>query len=159
MSETVQEVRKDLSDYYSQIFEDFGMSPTMIQIYLSLFFSREPLGLQEISKDTGYSISTVSQTGDLLDKYTDVRKFKKPGSKKIYYECTHDIKKAVRKKMTGQRELIQGVIKVLEKSESKLDKEKDAEATWVKENLTKLKKDYVRVDKMLGVLESMHLIG
>ena len=159
MSEIIGEVRQDIEEQYTKFFEDFGMSPTLIKIYMSLFFSKEPLGLSEISQDTGYSNSTICQTVDMLVRYTDIRKFKKPGSKKIYYECTHDIKKAVRKKMGGQREMIQTLIRVLKESEEKLDDSKDDDADRMKGHIIKLRKDYEKMDKVFALLMTMQIIG
>lgn len=158
MSEIIQEVKGDITDVYSQIFEDLGINPTMIQVYMEVFFAEEPIGLQEIAKGTGYSMSTICKTMDFLERMTDIRKFKKPGSKKIYYECMHDIKKAMRKKVGEQRQIIKQLLSVLAQSEAKLKASGDERDVAVSAHVTKLKKDYEKVDKLLGLLISMHLI-
>ncbi|MFH1404223.1 MAG: hypothetical protein ABIH11_08150 [Candidatus Altiarchaeota archaeon] len=158
MSGVVCEVREEVTRHYAGIFEEMGLSSTMIDIYMSLFFSKEPMGLQEIAGDTGYSVSTVCNTIDLLVKYTDVRKFKKPGSKKIYYECTHDIKKAMRNKISGHQDMIRGLINVLKESEEKLVGDDDPDAERIRGDIGKLRKDYEKIDKIISLLITMKLI-
>ena len=148
-----------MTRYYAGMLQEFGMKPTLVEVYLSIFFSSEPMGLSDISGETGYSKSTVCKMMDVLTKYTDIRRFKKPGSKKIYYECAHDIKQAVRRKMGSQRQLITGLIRILNESEEKLAQDQGAEAERIKTDLMRLRKDYERVDKMLGVLMAMKIIG
>ncbi|MFC2162038.1 GbsR/MarR family transcriptional regulator [Candidatus Altiarchaeota archaeon] len=159
MQETIREVKGDITEHYTKLFEEFGMNPTMIKVYMSLFFSKEPLGLQELADDTGYSVSTICQTADLLEKYVDVRKFKNPGSKKSYYECQHDIKTAMRKKFGGMREMMQDLVRVLKESEEKLKTADDEETKRISGHITKLRKDYEKADKLFAILMTMNIIG
>ncbi|MBD3389059.1 MAG: hypothetical protein GF416_08225 [Candidatus Altiarchaeales archaeon] len=117
------------------------------------------MGLQEIADDTGYSVSTVCKNVNILERMTDVRRFKKPGSKKIYYECQHDIKKALRKKIVEQRGMVQSLVDILKDSDERLRNDEDPDSERIRKDLEKLRKDYEKVIKLLDIMSAMKLIG
>jgi DNA-binding transcriptional regulator GbsR (MarR family) len=50
-----------------------------------LFIEPEEMSLEEISIETGYSLSAVSTAMKNLSQFHIVRRFKKPGSKKAFF--------------------------------------------------------------------------
>lgn len=159
MSEIIDEVKNDVTEHYGKIMESMGMTTTITDAYMTVFFSKEPLGLQEIAEQTGYSVSTICNTMDTLSSYTDIEKFKKPGSKKIYYKCAHDIKKAMRKKLGTHKIMIKELVRTLEESGEKLGNDKNPEAKRVQKDLEKMHKDYEKMVKVLDILITMRIIG
>ncbi|MCX6694972.1 MAG: hypothetical protein NTU61_01585 [Candidatus Altiarchaeota archaeon] len=142
MSKITQEVEREITEDFIEIYERLGVNPVLVRTYMKLFFSTEPLGLKELSEKTGYSISSVCATLDLMEKMMDVKKFKKPGSKKVYYECEHKTTSIMGKKIVQADNQIQMLITILKKAESKLDSDKSPESKLICENLKKVRKDY-----------------
>ena len=125
MTEILEDVERDISDKFMEFTDVFGINPTIMKVYTTLFFSLEPLGLSEIAKKTGYSVSTVCNNVAIAEKLLDVRKIKKPGSKKVFFECQHDVGIIERKKSKHIKHQMESVIRVLKSSEKKLSKSKD----------------------------------
>lgn len=156
MTDNITEAEKAVTDKFVKTAGGYGLSPTIAKIYMTLFFSTEPIGLKEISEKTGYSISTVCGALDLVERIMDIRKFQKPGSKKIYYECQHNVLLAMHKKLNESRKQIQPLIQVLGDALDKLGGDKSPKATKVKEYLTQLKKDYETYASMIDRLSEVH---
>ena len=142
MSKTTEEVKRDVTGGAVEILSSFGMSPTVTQLYLELFFSGEPLGLKELSGRTGYSVSTVCTSMDLLESMLDVRKFTKPGSKKVYYICEHDTKPVFHKKWMMSHKALHSIIEKLGAAEARLRDDRSPEAKSMRAYVAKLRMDY-----------------
>ncbi len=139
-------------DRYAKIFSSWGINPTVSRVYFTIFLSTEPLGLKEISDETGYSVSTVSNVMEILERMTDIRRFKKPGSKKIYYECQHDFLLVQKKKFQqayGQMHAVKGLFK---ESEEKLQGEDDPESVKVRGYMKQAYDDLQKVEELLAEL-------
>ncbi len=155
MSDVVLEVKRDLTEEFTNMSEFLGINQTMVRIYMTLFFSEEPLGLKEISKETGYSTSTVCNTMNVVEAMMDVRRFQKPGSKKIYFECFHDLKYVQNKKITRAIEQIKSLTQKVEEAQEKLKTSKDPKAEKIKENLKELTGAYGKFMKFLPLMEKI----
>ena len=153
MSSTTDEIMRELTDTLVEAFAGSGMNPTISRIYMGLFLAKKPQGLKEISEKTGYSVSTILGKMEVLDRFTDIRKFKQPGSKKIYYKCDHDIPSIMVKKIRNGKRLTQLMIDELKEAEEKLAKQKTPEAEDMMKKLVKMRRDYedfnILTDKML----------
>ena len=154
MSNVVEEVERDITERYMKLSEFIGIDPTMVKVYMAIFFSTKPLGLKDISDKTGYSISTISNSMNAVERMADVRRFKTPGSKKVYFECLHDFQLIQRKKMQESQKLIRPIITEFKMAEEKLAKEKDPEAIRVRENILQLRKGAEKMDKVIDKINS-----
>ena len=138
MSKATEKVREKVTEELVGMFGDMGMNPTVIKIYLSVFFAEGPVGLSEISKDTGYSLSTISNTMEIIERMFDVRSFKKPKSKKIYYECHYDIYEIIRKRLLMvQNGFFENSIRMLAESQRELDGDQSPEAAEYRKTISK----------------------
>ena len=152
---TTEEVKNLVTETFVQGFASFGFSPTMSQVYMELFFSDEPIGMKEISEKTGYSVSTVSTCLEHLERFADIRKFTKPGSKKIFYECEHDIVSTQTKKFNASKKIIRLMIGSITSAIEKLgDKLPEDEST--KSKLIKMKEDYESMDTLISKVIELH---
>ena len=98
MTDILEDVEREVTEKFMDFTDVLGINPTIMKVYTTLFFSLEPLGLSEIAEKTGYSVSTVCNNVAIAEKLLDVRKIKKPGSKKVFFECQHDISIIERKR-------------------------------------------------------------
>jgi DNA-binding transcriptional regulator GbsR (MarR family) len=142
MSTLVEQIERELSATFVKHFESMGLKHTVAEAYMAVFFSDKPLGLKEISQKTGYSVSTVCTAMDILERLTDVTKTKKPGSKKVYYECLHDISVIQRKKMAEGRRYMEGMISALKAAEGRLMQERGPKADTLRDHIRMMKEDF-----------------
>jgi len=155
MNEKIDRIKKEVIKEFLDASEVFGTKPTYAKLYMTLFFSLQPLGLKELSKETGYSVSTVSQAMDHIEKLTDVRKFKKPGSKKIYFECLNDICLVFEKKFRQFEKMTDHFVEVLEETEEKLSEEDTEEAQEILGRVRKRRKDYEAIREAMENLPEL----
>lgn len=158
MSVAVDEVKEEVTDACMKVMENFGFNPTLMRIYFTIFFAPEELGLKEICEDTGYSVSMISSQMSILERLSDIRKFKKPGSKRIYYECQHDVKIVMKKKMTESMNIIANVTRVLKESDEKLARDKDPESERIRGYLNDMRKEYGKAGIFFKLLRKARLL-
>ena len=157
MSDVVKHVEEHLTEEYMNMSQEFGFNPTIMRVYMILFFSDKPLGLKEISEKTGYSVSTALNAMTIVEKMTDVRHFKKPKSKKTYYECQHNTLEIIRKKISQiQDRCVRVLMKTLKEAESELAKDESPKAQRYRGYIKKMIHDYECCDKVLSAALAMH---
>jgi DNA-binding transcriptional regulator GbsR (MarR family) len=138
-----------------KLFERHGFNPTVMRIYIIIFLSTKPLGLKEISQKTGYSISTVSNTMEIIEGTMDIRKFKNPGSKKTYFECTHDMVQIHKKKMEAARKEAESMTQILKEAEDLLKDENSPDSAIRLEHIIRLRESYEKFHDMFHNFEDM----
>ena len=153
MSDVVFDVEEAVTREWMKSMADFGLNPTLMKIYSTLFFATDALGLAELSEKTGYSTSTICQNMDLLKRLTDIREFKRPGSKKIYYECQHNIKLIQKKKLETLAKQVENLVKVLKESEEKLATVDTDEANVKLGYIKELRTEYEKIISLMQKID------
>jgi len=148
MTKALEEVKKELTEELTQVFDYFGFNTTAVKLYTTLFFSETPLGLDELARKTGYSKSTVCTAMEVVERFFDIRRFKKPGSKRSYYECEHKPDDIIHKRVNGLHLAVHSLTKALERSEKALEREQSARRHL--ENITTFRKSFQNVDAVLN---------
>ncbi len=97
--EELVKIRSEIIDDLAKVSERWGLSGVFGRIHGVLIFSDKPLGLDEISKGSGYSKSSISQSIRLLENIGNVKRTKVPGSKKVLFEAEKDISKNIQNYM------------------------------------------------------------
>ncbi|HHQ44575.1 MAG TPA: hypothetical protein ENN13_00370 [Candidatus Altiarchaeales archaeon] len=149
MSKTTDEVRRELTEKFTLLGNEVGGHDTCSKIYMTLFLSPKPLGLNELAEKTGYSNSTICNAMGILEKLTDVRSFKKPGSKKIYYECEQDLSLILGRKFMELRRMLAYFASALRDAEAKLEKDQSDDAKILLKNISKRRKEYEKYHQMM----------
>lgn len=155
MSDITRRVEKDITGEVIRATNLFGIDETPLKIYMALFFADEPSGLSEISEKTGYSISTVSNNMPLLERLCDVRRFSKPGSKKIYWECFHDVDVIQKKKMREAMRTVQNISNAVDRAFEALGNDDSEKARRIESHLGKWKTAYANIDRVYGMFMKM----
>jgi len=149
MSEITDTVEKNIAEEYEELASYFGFDPTIVRVYMAIFFAEEPIGLKEVSQKTGYSTSTICTMMPKIEDMFDVRKFKKPGSKKNYYECQNNFQSIIEKKLGIMKKFIERVTQNLQECEKLLEESKDKKARIQLGKISKLKESYQRLNAIL----------
>ncbi len=87
----LNEIKKDIYATFADIASSIGYSEIHGRIIAALLVSDGKLSLQELAKETGYSISTISLSLDLLEFLGMIKKIKKVGDRKLYVELQGDL--------------------------------------------------------------------
>lgn len=96
-SKEIQEIEKKIFNTFAEVAKSIGFSPIHGNIIASLLVGGSSLSLQDIAKKTGYSISMVSLSLDLLEILGIIRKVKKPTDRKLYIELEGDLLESLKK--------------------------------------------------------------
>lgn len=107
-----------------------GLDPITAELSLRLFISPKEISLDELAELTGYSLSAVSTKMKLLENFHFVQRIRKPGSKKVYFFITKDLKQIMISKIKLGLDLdvtpiIAQLPKLLAKYESEAEKTKN----------------------------------
>ncbi len=148
MSEITDEVEEEFTAEVMKALNMFGMQETPMKIYMALFFADEALGLSEISENTRYSISTVSNNLPLLESLLDINRFSKPGSKKIYWECQHDVGQIQKKKWNEIMKAVKTITEAIDKANEDLKRDDSDKARNIEGHLAGWKKAYGKIDML-----------
>lgn len=85
--ERLFQARDIMVDAFGRIYAMFGMPEVVGRIYGLLFFSEQPLGLEDIASELEVSKATVSIHIRFLEGMKNVRKVWVKGSRRDYYEA------------------------------------------------------------------------
>jgi len=77
--------REDFKELIAQNLKVEGFDDISSKIVSVLFIEPEEMSLEEISIETGYSLSATSTAMKNLSQYHILRRFRKPGSKKVFF--------------------------------------------------------------------------
>lgn len=72
-----------------------GFSDLTSKIIGILFAEPDEISLEELSKRTGYSLSSISTEVKITERMGLVKRIKKPGSRKVYFSVERDFMKTV----------------------------------------------------------------
>ena len=90
MSTSLVNIRKEFVQGMGEISRFWGFSPVMGQIYGFMYLATEPTTAETIMQELGVSKGNASINLRNLDRWGMVRKSRKPGDRKEYYEVETD---------------------------------------------------------------------
>jgi DNA-binding transcriptional regulator GbsR (MarR family) len=92
-----EEVSKKIFATFAGVASSLGFNEVHGTIIGSVLVANKPVSLQDIAKRTGYSLSSVSISVDLLELIGIVRKIKNLGDRKIYVKLEGDLLDSLKK--------------------------------------------------------------
>lgn len=136
--------------------ELYGLNHSYGQLYGILFFSDEPMSLDEIVADSGYARSTVSTAMQKMDRLHLVHRRPVPGEgKTVFYEAERDFWRIVQEflKHEVQRE-IDIMTRALDSAAERLEAADDERAAADLEKIRSLQTTYERSQRLVDLLTS-----
>ena len=149
MTEVLKKVEEGIARQYEELAGYFGMDPTITRIYMAVFFAEQPIGLEELSERTGYSMSTICTKMPNIEKTFDIVRFKKPGSKKNYNRWENDCRSIIEKRSVILRKFVENMKRTLDEAEELLSSSKDKKARSHLEKIRILKDSYLKMDQII----------
>jgi len=96
MGKKAEEIEREIIDTFASASSFVGYSEAHGKIIGALIVSNGAMSLEEVAKKTGYSVSTISLSIDLLEVLGIVRRVKKRGDRRLYLELDGDILEALK---------------------------------------------------------------
>jgi len=152
----VKEIKRDIYATFADIASSIGYSEIHGRIIAALLVSDKKLSLQELSRETGYSISTISLSLDLLEVLGMIKKIKKVGDRKLYVELQGNLLEGLKRAFLIRiQKDINNTLNKFEEYKNNLKKMKDGEKNSVLKTLNILEKEVKRVDKYISLLQKL----
>jgi len=152
------EIQAEIYEAFSELAKSMGFSPIHGSIIGALIVGGGSLSLQEMSKRTGYSISMISLSLDLLELLDIVKKVKKSRDRNLYIELKGDLLESLKKIFLMRvKKSIQASLEKFEESRKKLEKTDGEKKDDVLRAVMLLEKEIKRLDKYVTLLSEMKL--
>ncbi|MBU0952940.1 MAG: hypothetical protein KKA90_00770 [Nanoarchaeota archaeon] len=91
------QVKRRILETFGEVANSIGYSPLHGQVIGVLLIKGEPVSLQKLASETGYSTSTLSLSLDLLEVLGVIKKIKKTGDRRLYIQLHGDLLGALKK--------------------------------------------------------------
>ena len=144
-----EDPQKRIYQTFSTVATSLGYSDVHGMIIASLVVADKPLCLQDLSKNTGYSLSSISVSLDLLELVGMVRKSKNLGDKKVYATLEGDIIDGVRKAFIFK------IQKEINKTMAEFERHKGSNDPKTQRMISKLEKEVIRLREYLDELSKV----
>ncbi|NIO44655.1 MAG: hypothetical protein GTN36_03835 [Candidatus Aenigmarchaeota archaeon] len=154
----LNEIKKDIYSSFSDIASSIGYSDIHGRIIAALLVSDRKLSLQDLAKETGYSISTISLSLDLLEFLGMIKKIKKVGDRKLYVELQGDILEGLKKAFILKvQKNITDSLNSFEDYKEILKESKDKNKKKVMILLSTLEEEIKKLDNYINLLSKLKL--
>jgi len=100
----MDEIDKDFIEMYQGFGTAMGLDNLFITLFAKLYIEPEELAMDELAKETGYSLASVSNKVKMLEAMGIVKKIRKPGSKKIFLYAEKDFLKMTKNHLVKEEE-------------------------------------------------------
>jgi DNA-binding transcriptional regulator GbsR (MarR family) len=154
----VNEIKKNIYSAFSDIASSIGYSDIHGRIIAALLVFDNKLSLEELAKETGYSISTISLSLDFLELLGMIKKVKKVGDRKLYIELQGNLLEGLKRAfiLKLQKNITEALTN-FENYKETLKKLKDDEGKKVLMVLNILEKEIRRLDTYINLLSKLKL--
>ena len=154
----IEDIEKDIYSSFATLASAIGYSEIHGRIIAALMVSGKKLSLQELAKKTGYSISTLSLSLDLLEFFGMIEKKKNAGDRKLYIELHGNLLEGLKKAFIVKiQKSVTDSLNRFENYKENLKDSKDKDSERVMEVLNVLEKEIERLDKYINILGKLKL--
>jgi len=152
------EIERDIYSTFAGIASAIGYSEIHGRIIAALLVSDKKLSLNELSKKTCYSLSTISVSLDLLEFLGMIKKKKKVGDRKLYIELQGSLLEGLKRAFLIRiQKSIDDTLSKFKGYKENLNNSINKENKKVLNTLNILEKEVERVDKYLSLLSKLKL--
>lgn len=153
-----KEIEKNILSTFADVARSLGYSSVHGKIIGVLLIKREPLSLEEVAKETGYSTGMVSLSLDLLEVLGVIRKFKKSGDRRIHIELRGDLLECLKRAIIIKaRKSVGNSLEQFEGYKRRLSSLPSSESKSVLQAVNLLENEIKRLEKYVDVLEKAGL--
>jgi DNA-binding transcriptional regulator GbsR (MarR family) len=154
----IENIEKDIYSSFANLASTIGYSEIHGRIIAALMVSGKKLPLQDLAKKTGYSISTLSLSLDLLEFFGMIKKIKNAGDRKLYVELHGDLLEGLKKAFVVRiQKSVNDSLKKFDEYKESLKASKSKDSKRVMNALNILEEEIKRLDKYINLLAKLKL--
>lgn len=159
-----EQLKQDFTEGLSQISKFWGFPKGMGAIFAVLYLSPAALSLDELVEQTGLTKGAISTNVRALARMGLVRPSTKLGDRKDYYEAETDFYKSIRAILKERQNsefdtAVQSVRETLEKLESGIGIEDEAERKFLLERVRALQNFFDALDGLVNAVVRLESLG
>jgi len=153
-----REIKKNIYSSFADIAATIGYSEIHGRTIAALLVSNRKLSLQDLAKETGYSISTLSLSLDLLEFLGMIKKIKNAGDRKLYIELQGDLLEGLKKAFVIKlQKNISDSLNNFENYKELIKESDDKDKKKVMEALNTLEEEIRKLNKYISLLSKLKL--
>jgi len=130
-----------------------GMDELSSRLIAILYVSPKEISLERLAKTTGYSLSSVSTSLKMIERFGFVKRMKKPKSRKVYYYMEKDLMTMTLKILKRKYEKV--IVPSKEKLPVIIERYKKLKGSEAKKEAEIAKNYYKQVAASQGMMEKM----
>jgi len=150
--------RRHIVDACIKAASNKGLSDAVGVLRGTLFLASEPMSMDELVAETGYSKSTVSANMSLLENLGLARRVVIPGDKRYHYSPVTDPDSLKKAMLINVRNEILLLMAALDKTEKDIERDvekpigTDSSSKAVLEKISRIRQFYAQTDRLLDLV-------
>ena len=151
-------IEEKIYSTFSDIASSIGYSPLHGKIIGVLLVGGREMSLQEVAKKTGYSVSMISLSLDLLELLSVIKKVKKTGDRNLYITLQGNLLECLKNAIILRvKKSIDSTLTDFDKSRTDLKALGSGDKQKMTKTLNVLEKEIKRLDKYVNLLSGIRL--
>ena len=144
-------LRRHIVDACIKAASNTGLSDAVGVLRGTLFLADEPMSMDELVSETGYSKSTVSSNMSLLENLGLARRVVIPGDKRYHYSPVTDPDSLKKAMLINVRNEILLLMAALDRTEKDIDSD-DSSSRAILERIDSIRQYYIQTDRLLDLI-------
>jgi DNA-binding transcriptional regulator GbsR (MarR family) len=144
-------LRRHIVDACIKAASNKGLSDAVGVLRGTLFLADEPMSMDELVAETGYSKSTVSSNMSLLENLGLARRVVIPGDKRYHYSPVTDPDSLKKAMLINVRNEILLLMAALDRTEKDIDSD-DSSSRAILERIDSIRQYYIQTDRLLDLI-------
>jgi DNA-binding transcriptional regulator GbsR (MarR family) len=144
-------LRRHIVDACIKAASNKGLSDAVGVLRGTLFLADEPMSMDELVAETGYSKSTVSSNMSLLENLGLARRVVIPGDKRYHYSPVTDPDSLKKAMLINVRNEILLLMAALDRTEKDIDTD-DSSSRAILKRIDSIRQYYIQTDRLLDLI-------
>ena len=151
-------IQERIYSTFGEVAGTIGYSPIHGRIIGALLVNGGELSLQAVARETGYSLSMISLSLDLLEVMGVIKKSRKPGDRNLYISLQGDLLETLKNAIAMKiRKSIDSTLSDFSNSHDEIERLPPRERGKVKKSISILEKEIKRLESYVEILSKTRL--
>jgi DNA-binding transcriptional regulator GbsR (MarR family) len=143
---------------FGEVAKTIGYSPIHGKIIAALMVNNRELTLQNLARETGYSISMISLSLDLLEVMGVIRKSRKHGDRNLYVSLQGDLLETLKSAVVMRvSKSIDTTLADIRNSRAEIDRLPAGEREKARRSISILEREIKRLERYVNILSGARL--
>jgi DNA-binding transcriptional regulator GbsR (MarR family) len=151
-------VLENIYSTFGEVAKTIGYSPIHGKIIAALVVNNRELTLQSLARETGYSISMISLSLDLLEMMGVIRKHRKQGDRNLYISLQGDLLETLKNAIVMRiSKSIDTTLNDIKNNQKTIDSLPPDEREKTQKSIKILEREIRRLESYINILSSARL--